>query len=163
MRNQLPVKRLVVVFTVCSGGYMLNRCVLKALFPANVFLQGYLNDMLLMPCAVPVILFIRGALREREPDAGLCLAEVLAYWALFACAFEYIAPKLIPWAVADPIDAVAYLAGGMALYLSCGTLKLWDAGCLPMVFRGNRGGSHLPSLRLRRMGRRPESPAPSYP
>ena len=103
------------LFLTSVALYALNRWVVKPrLSPAETFLRGHFNDLLVIPCALPPLLLFHRLLRLRKTDAppqGGEIALHLLIWSLF---FEVLAPLFVPSARADAWDVVAYCAGGLA-------------------------------------------------
>jgi hypothetical protein len=77
------------------------------------FFTGQFNDLLLIPCALPVLLWVQRHLglrgHDRFPEPGE-VAFHLVVWSVIA---EGIGPQLMPWAVSDLRDVVAYAVGGL--------------------------------------------------
>jgi hypothetical protein len=92
--------------------YAANRWLLKPLAPHGP-LGWWFSDLLLIPCALPVLLWIERKLglrrHDRPPGAGE-IAWLLVLWSVL---FEAVAPRLLPHATADWRDVVAYAAGGL--------------------------------------------------
>lgn len=92
--------------------YAANRWLIKPWLPGGFF-GWWFSDLLLIPCAVPVLLWIerKTGLRrhDRPPTAGE-IAFLLFFWSVL---FEWIAPRVLPHATADWRDVVAYAVGGL--------------------------------------------------
>lgn len=92
--------------------YALNRGWWRQVFPTP-FLTGQFNDLLLVPCALPLLLWLQRRLglrtHDRFPEPGE-IAFHLVVWSVIA---EGIGPWLFPWAVGDVRDVAAYAAGGL--------------------------------------------------
>jgi hypothetical protein len=100
------------LFLVCCGLYGLNRWVLKPHLE-SVFLRSWFNDLLLVPCAVPVVfwLFRRMDLRQADdPPKLIELCWILVVWSML---FEWIGPRFVEHATADWRDVVMYWTGGL--------------------------------------------------
>ncbi len=98
------------LFVCACALYALNRWLLKP----NVhspFLHDHFNDLLLIPCALPVLLLMQRKFRLRNHDGFPTLAEIALNAGLWSVLFEVVGPHFIPWTVGDPWDVVAYLAG----------------------------------------------------
>jgi len=100
------------LFLCGCGAYALNRWVLKPNV-ASTFLHGYFNDLLLIPCALPLALWMQRRLGLRKhdniPDGG----EVLFHLAIWCVLFELIGPHLIRHTTGDPLDMLAYAIGAL--------------------------------------------------
>jgi hypothetical protein len=73
--------------------------------------------MLLVPCALPPLLFVyrRLGLRQHDRQPTLCeLTTLLIFWSIF---FEVIGPFVLHKGVSDKWDVVAYTVGGIAAWL----------------------------------------------
>jgi len=92
--------------------YALNRWVLKPRLHSP-FLHNHFNDLLLIPCALPVLLLLQRALKLRDHDLPPTPAEIALYLVVWSILFELVGPHLIPWTVGDPLDVLAYIAGGI--------------------------------------------------
>jgi hypothetical protein len=100
---------------VCLGGcllYAVNRWWLKPHFK-SAFLHNSFNDLLLIPCALPVLLWLERRLGLRTHDQVPTWNEVLRNLITWSILFEGIGPHLMPWTVGDPWDVVAYFVGGI--------------------------------------------------
>ncbi len=98
------------LFLTCGALYVLNRWLIKPLV-APGFFTWWFNDLLLMPCAIPVLLWLErrsGLRRHDNPPSG---GEILAVLVLWSVLFEVLAPHLFPHATADWRDVIAYAAG----------------------------------------------------
>ncbi|MES2308980.1 MAG: class I SAM-dependent methyltransferase [Verrucomicrobiota bacterium] len=91
--------------------YLLNRLVLKPHFPSHI-LHWYFNDLLLIPCALPLILWLQRKLKLRLHDLPPTASEIFFHLAIWSILFEIISPHLIH-ATGDPVDVIAYCFGGL--------------------------------------------------
>lgn len=102
------------LFLLGTGAYALNRWLLKPHWHTGFF-QGFLhshfNDLLLMPCALPLLLWLHRQLGLRPHDGPPGGLEILSHLAGWTVLFEWLGPKFVHQAIADPWDAVAYAAG----------------------------------------------------
>ncbi len=92
--------------------YAVNRWGLKP-HVHNFFLHGYFNDVLLIPCALPPLLFIQRLLGLRGHDGLPTAGEIGLNLIVWSILFEVIGPHLTRRATGDPWDVVAYIAGGI--------------------------------------------------
>ena len=76
-------------------------------------LRGWFSDFLFLPAAVPVFLWMERKLGLRMHDRKPSLAEVGGLFLVWSLAAEGIAPLLFQNCTADPLDIVAYAAGGL--------------------------------------------------
>ena len=99
------------LFLGASGLYALNRFLLKPAL-AIPFLRGQLNDLLLIPCALPPLLFLHRKLGWREGDAMPTTSEIAMHTVVWITVCEVIGPKF--WrGTADWLDAIAYVTGAV--------------------------------------------------
>jgi hypothetical protein len=100
------------LFLLASGAYALNRWVLKPLIPSP-FLHNHFNDLLLIPAALPVMLWLQRILGLRKRDRVPSWPEVLMHWAVWSIVCEWIGPFYCHMGVADIWDVVSYAVGGI--------------------------------------------------
>jgi hypothetical protein len=102
------------LFLGASLLYGINRYALKAriggVFP---FLRNHWNDCFLIPCALPVLLwlFYKAGLRrhKKAPTWG----EILEWTVLWSLVFEWILPCFFHWGTADWVDSLCYAGGAV--------------------------------------------------
>jgi hypothetical protein len=99
------------LFLAAATSYVLNRCWLKTVV-RSPFLQGHLNDLLLIPAALPVILWVQRVVGLREHDLVPSWAEMVLHLAVWSVICEFIGPHWLHHGTADAWDVVAYAAGG---------------------------------------------------
>ncbi len=104
------------LFLTSCALYAANRFVLKPLVPGGFF-SWWFSDLLLIPCAAPVSLWIERRLGLRSHDRPPTVGEILFLLVLWSVLFEVVAPRFLPQATGDWHDVVAY-ALGAALALS---------------------------------------------
>lgn len=104
------------LFLVCCSLYALNRWVLKPRIH-NAFLHGYFNDVLLIPCALPPLLFMERLLHLRNHDEPPRAGEIALNVVLWSILFEVLGPHITPRTTGDPWDAFAYAVGGTLSWL----------------------------------------------
>lgn len=113
---------------LCLAAWLLygaNRWLLKPLAPAGEqFFRGHFNDLLLVPCALPPLLWLHGRLGWREPHAPPAAAEVVFHLAVWSVVFEFIGPRFVGHTTADAWDVLAYWAGGLA------ALAFWNRAAI---------------------------------
>jgi hypothetical protein len=98
--------------------YALNRFWWKQSFSAVFpFLRDHLDDFLLIPAALPVLLWVFKQTGLRKSDAPPSLQEVL-YWAtVWSVVFEGIFPIAFRKGVQDWKDVGSYFAGGLLAWV----------------------------------------------
>ncbi len=92
--------------------YITNRWLLKPHIH-SAFLHGYFNDLFLIPCALPPVLWLHRRLGLRKNDDPPQTSEVLFHLAVWSVLFEWIGPRLMRHVTGDPLDVVAYAAGAL--------------------------------------------------
>jgi hypothetical protein len=79
----------------------------------NRFLHGHFNDLLLIPCALPPLLWMQRSLGLRQNDDVPSFAEISLYLLVWSVLFEAIGPHIMRRVTGDPLDVVAYIVGGL--------------------------------------------------
>lgn len=100
------------LFLIGCSLYALNRWFIKS-HVHNAFMRFHFNDMLLIPCALPVLLLLQRWLRLRTMDDPPTWREIALYTVFWSILFEVIGPHLIHRATGDPWDVVVYVVGGI--------------------------------------------------
>ena len=98
-------------FWVGCTAYSTNRWVLKPHLP-SIFLRAHFNDVWLIPCALPVVLWLHERFGWRvagPPTVG----EIAAHLVGWSVLFEWAGPHYLPWATADAWDVACYAAGAL--------------------------------------------------
>ena len=101
----------------CCTAYFINRWVFKA-HSHSAFLHGYFNDLLLIPCALPPLLWLHRRMGLRKHDNIPQVGEVLFHLAIWSILFELIGPHVMRRATGDLLDVVAYSVGAL-LAVAC--------------------------------------------
>jgi hypothetical protein len=102
---------------VCSCAlYALNRWALKPHLHSP-FVRGHFNDLLLIPCAIPPLLLFQRFLRLRPHDHFPAASEILFCLVTWTLLFEWIGPRFVSGTTADPLDAIAYVLGGILAFI----------------------------------------------
>lgn len=104
------------LFLVAAVGYALNRWLLNLLIPSS-FLHGQFNDLLLMPAALPVVLWVQRLVGLRNHDLAPSWSEMGLHLVVWSVICEIIGPVWLHRGTADPWDVAAYAAGGIAACL----------------------------------------------
>ena len=105
-------------FLTCVALYALNRWAIKPALPSGeIFFTGYFNDLLLVPCALPPLLFVQRLLRLREINLPPRADEIVLHLFVWSLFFEAFAPLLFSSTRADVFDVVAYCTGALIGWL----------------------------------------------
>lgn len=89
--------------------YALNRWLVKP-HVHSPFLHGQFNDCLLIPCALPLILWLQRQLGLRAQDDFPSAGEIGFHLVVWSVLFEFIGPHLMR-VTGDVRDVVAYAIG----------------------------------------------------
>ena len=108
---------------VACGLYALNRWWMRAAI-GGVFLHGYFNDLLLIPAALPLMLWLQRQTGLRPDDARPRWGEIALHFGAWSIAAELIAPHFMRWTTGDWRDVAAYGAGALAAGLCWNGLPL---------------------------------------
>jgi hypothetical protein len=104
---------------LCLAGcacYALNRWALKPVLDWR-FLHSHFNDLLLIPCALPIGLWLQRHLNLRRHNGWPSSGEILFHLILWALVCEWLGPYLMHQVTGDPLDVIAYAAGALAAWL----------------------------------------------
>lgn len=115
------------LFLAAVIGYGLNRWLIKPL-SASPFLRGQFDDLLLIPAALPLVLWVQRQLGLRHHDLPPTWSEMLLHLAVWSVICEFIGPLWLHHGTADAWDVLAYTVGGI---LAC----LWWHRAAPKYSR----------------------------
>jgi len=109
------------LFLSCCALYALNRFLIKPLVADGLF-HNWFNDLLLIPCALPILLAVHRALGLRRHDGPPTAVEVLSHLVGWAVLVEVIGSGLLHRGTGDPLDVLAYATGALVatLWWRCG-------------------------------------------
>jgi hypothetical protein len=82
-----------------------------------IFLHGHLDDLLLMPAALPVVLWVHRQLAWRKHDGPPGWGEMAGHLIIWSVVCKLAGPRYLHLGVADPWDLLCFAAGGMAACL----------------------------------------------
>jgi hypothetical protein len=103
--------------------YVLNRWWLRD-HVGGAFLNGYFNDLLLIPAALPLVLWLQRRLGVRADNQPPRWIEIGLHVVVWSVASEVIMPHITAHATGDWRDVIAYAAG--ALGAGC----WWQSGSI---------------------------------
>jgi len=107
--------------------YAANRWMVKP-FAASSFFHGQFNDMLLIPAALPFILWLQRRCGLRNHDAPPTVGEVTSHLVVWALLVEFIGPRWLHHGIGDPLDCLAYSLGALVA-CTMWRLPVFLAGC----------------------------------
>ncbi len=112
--NYRPLKD--AVFLAAMGLFLLNQAVLKPLIGEG-FVQFHWNDLLLVPCAMPLVVWLHQVCGLREGGCAPTFAEIAGHLVIWAVLFEFLGPRLMVHPVGDWKDVACYWLGGIVAWL----------------------------------------------
>jgi hypothetical protein len=95
--------------------YAVNRWLVKP-HVHSPFLRGHFNDLLLIPCALPLVLLFQRWLRLRTHDEAPTAGEIAFHVVIWSILFEAIGPHIMRGVTGDPWDALDYAVGGLVAW-----------------------------------------------
>ena len=102
-----------ICLAACAA-YAVNRWLLRPHFALGPFMRGHFNDCLLIPAALPLVLWLQRRLGLRTHDGRPTGGEILLHLAIWAFIAEGAGPWLTHHGTADWWDVAAYSAGAAA-------------------------------------------------
>ena len=105
------------VFLGALSLFALNELLLKRLSHTPFFYHHF-NDLLLIPCALPLLLLLHALLGLRGAAAAPTAAEVIGHLLVWSVLFEFAAPRLAQHATGDYRDIFCYWLGGGLAWLA---------------------------------------------
>lgn len=100
------------LFLVCCLLYAGNRWLVKPLVEPG-FLHSHFNDLLLIPCALPLMVLFHRKTGLRSHDGPPTAGEIALHPVVWGILFEGIGPIWVAHATGDPLDLLAYGAGAV--------------------------------------------------
>ena len=98
------------LFLAGCAAYGVNRWCLKPHLHVR-FLHSFFNDLWLIPCALPPVLWLHRRLKLRTHDDVPRFSEILSHLVFWSLLFEWIGPRFVAHATGDPLDVLAYAVG----------------------------------------------------
>lgn len=111
------------LFLSALSTYALNRLVVRPHFAGFLsthlpcswsFLHGHLDDLLLIPAALPVVLWQQRLLKWRAHDEPPSWGEMAGHLIIWSVTCKLIGPLCLHIGVADPWDVLCFAVGGFA-------------------------------------------------
>lgn len=98
---------------IACGLYALNRWWLRQ-YVGGPFLHGYFNDLLLIPAALPFLLWLQRKIGVRDNDGRPRWREIALHLAVWSFVAEAVMPHLNHHTTGDWRDVIAYTVGALA-------------------------------------------------
>ena len=92
--------------------YAINRWLIKPHISPG-FLMFHFNDVWLIPCALPPVLWLHRKLGLRSHDDMPHWSEISGHLLFWSLLFEWIGPMFVPHAQGDLMDVAAYAFGAL--------------------------------------------------
>ena len=105
-----------ICLAACAA-YIVNRWLLLPHFAMGPLMRGHFSDCLLIPAALPLVLWLQRRLALRTHDGVPTGKEILLHLAIWAFITEGAGPFLTHHGTADWRDVAAYSAGAAACYV----------------------------------------------
>ena len=103
------------LFLLCCGLYAINRWGVKP-HVHSPFLRGQFDDCLLIPCALPLVLWLQRKWSLRFHDEFPGAGEIGFHLLVWSVLFEVIGPHIMR-VTGDVLDVLAYTGGGLLAWL----------------------------------------------
>jgi len=113
------------LFWFASAAYALNRLILKshlgALRHSHLdfvwsFFHSHFDDLLLIPAALPVVLWVQRLLGLRKHDGPPTWREVWPHLLIWSVMCKFVGPYWLHIGTPDPWDIAFFAAGGLAAF-----------------------------------------------
>jgi len=124
MKKDIAFKYLLdPIFILSSALYAVNKIShVRPYYWCNGFFKNYLNDVLLVPVMIPVILFFLSACNVRKTNSPPMIIEIVIPLIIWSIAFELIGPFYFGKGTSDLFDVYSYVIGGFLSW------KYWNWG-----------------------------------
>jgi hypothetical protein len=100
------------LFLLGCVAYIVNRWLIKPHFHTGIF-HSQFNDLWLIPCGLPPILWLHRKLGLRSHDDAPCFTEISCHLVFWSILFEWIGPRIVTHAVGELADVFAYVVGAI--------------------------------------------------
>jgi hypothetical protein len=100
------------LFVIGCAAYAINRWVVKPLVGPGFFMFHF-NDIWLMACALPPVLWLHRRLGLRAHDDPPHAGEIVGHLVFWSVLLEWIGPRFVPHAQGDVMDVAAYSVGAL--------------------------------------------------
>ena len=100
------------VFLWGCVAYVVNRWLVKPHIHSGLF-HSQFNDLWLIPCALPPVLWLHRRLGLRSHDDAPRLTEIASHLIFWSILFEWVGPKFVSHTTGDFADVIAYTVGAI--------------------------------------------------
>jgi len=100
------------IFISCLFLYAINKFLIIRFDYLNILFLCYFNDILLVPCCLPPLLFVMHKIKLRRNHLPPTIIEVIIPLVIWTISFEIIAPLCFRKGTSDIGDIFAYWLGG---------------------------------------------------
>ena len=114
------------LFLTAVIGYALNQWALKP-WVTSPFLKGQFNDLLLIPAALPVVLWCQRQIGVRTDDRAPTGREIALHLGVWSVVCEWVGPVLLGRGTSDPWDIVVYTLGAIGASVWWNRCRLKEA------------------------------------
>lgn len=105
------------VFIVATLLLVLNTLFFRPFWSGSFsFFACYWNDVLLIPVALPPVLWLQNLLHWREPRPRPGCREIIFHLVLWSLLLEGIFPFIFHHGTSDPLDVLAYASGALIAF-----------------------------------------------
>lgn len=117
MEQEFPLKSLLVLAGISALIYVLNRfLIVPSLLEPGLF-SNYVGDFLALPVYLPLSLLLSVKLGIVHQNYTFNFYHILGAVLVFSVLFEGLIPVVHDTAISDPWDIMAYLMGGIVVYI----------------------------------------------
>lgn len=112
-----PNKRLMWLAGISAILYLINRFIIIGMVEDPTFFSSYVGDFFALPVYLPLSVWLAHRLRLIDEAFELSVWHLFLAVLLFSVIFEGILPIIDTTATRDPGDIIAYLDGGILVYV----------------------------------------------
>ncbi|HEY1050785.1 MAG TPA: hypothetical protein VGE39_13540 [Prosthecobacter sp.] len=100
-------------FLLGCAAFAVNRWLVAPHMAGGGFMRSHFNDLWMIPCALPPLLWLYRRLGLRAHDEPPSVSETLSHLIFWSAFCEWLGPVLVARSTGDPWDVVAYAAGAL--------------------------------------------------
>ena len=112
------LKYLIILALLAALTYLANRWIIIPQESSAPFFRNHLGDILALPVYLPLSLYLAIRLAVIPKDFNFNIGHIFGAVILFSLIFEGLLPMVDESSSRDPWDIVAYLVGGLLVYLT---------------------------------------------